>query len=286
MSLLRQRMIEDLTIRNYSPRTIKVYIERVAQFARHFGQSPDQLGVEHIREFQLYLVQTKKTSWSQFNQSVCALRFFYRVCVGKTWMIEHIPFPKQEKKLPVVLSPQEVQLFLGALANIKHRTIVMTLYATGLRIAEALQLQLWDIDSQRMLIRVRQGKGRKDRYVPLAETLLEQLRRYWKHYRPALWLFPGADPDRSLTIGAVEKVCTRATRKAGLSKKVTPHTLRHSFATHLLEAGTDLKTIQVWLGHRHLGTTSIYLHVATEAPGHGAKATDLLRAVLDDENKP
>lgn len=283
MTHLRQRMIEDLTIRNYSPRTIKVYVERVAQFAQYFGQSPDGLGPKHIREFQLFLVETKKASWTQFNQSVCALRFLYRVCLGKPWMIEHIPFPKQPKQLPVVLSRQEVTRLFGALRNVKHRTILMTLYATGLRIAEALALQLGDIDSARMLIRVRQGKGRKDRYVPLSGTLLNQLRRYWRYYRPGSWLFPSTDPRRALTAGTVQRVCAKAARKAGLSKQVTPHTLRHSFATHHLEAGTNLKTIQVLLGHRNLNTTSIYLHVAAQAPGHGRQALDLLAPALEEQ---
>jgi len=203
------------------------------------------------------------------------------VCLGKTWMIEHIPFPKQPKRLPVVLSRQEVQRLFEALSNVKHRTILMTLYATGLRIAETLALQLHDIDRQRMLIRVRQGKGGKDRYVPLSETLLEQLRRYWRSCRPPCWLFPGVDPDLPLTAGTVQKVCTKAARKAGLSKKVTPHTFRHTFATHHLEAGTDLKTIQVLLGHRTLNTTSIYLHVAAQAPGQSRDALDLLAPALE-----
>ena len=285
MSLLRQRMIEDLTIRNYSPRTIKVYVDRVAQFAQYFGQSPDGLGPEHIREFQVYLVQRKKASWSQYNQSVCALRFFYRVCLGKPWMIEHIPFPKQPKRLPVVLSREEVPRLFSALSNVKHRTILMTLYATGLRVSEALALQLCDIDSERMLIRVRQGKGGKDRYVPLSETLLEHLRCYWRYYRPSYWLFPSTDPGRALTAGTVQKLCTKAARKAGLIKQVTPHTLRHSFATHHLEAGTNLKTIQVLLGHRTLNTTSIYLHVAAQAPGQSRDALDLLAPTLEAQAK-
>lgn len=280
MSPLRQRVIEDLTIRNYSPRTIKVYVDRIAKFAQYFGQSPDRLGPAEIREFQLFLVQTKKSSWAEVNQTVCALRFLYRTCLGKPWMIEHIPFPKQPKRLPVVLSREEVHRLLGALTNLKHRTLVMTLYATGLRLAEVLALQLGEIDSGRMLIRVRQGKGGKDRYVPLPETLLEHLRHYWRWYRPPLWLFPSTDPRRPLTPSAVQRVCRRAARKARLSKRVSPHTLRHTFATHLLEAGVDLRTIQAWLGHRSLRTTSIYLHVATEAADQGA-STDLLRAALD-----
>jgi len=278
-------MIEDLTIRNYSPRTIKVYVDRLAKFAQHFGQSPDQLGPDHIRAFQVFLIETNPASWTKFNQTVCALRFFYRVCLGKTWMIEHIPFPKQPKRLPVVLSQEEVQRLFEAVSNLKHRTILMTLYATGLRVSEALTLQLGDIDSARMLLRVRQGKGRKDRYVPLSETLLEHLRRYWRYYRPGYWLFPSTDPRRALTASTVQRVCAKAARKASLSKRVTPHTLRHSFATHHLEAGTNLKTIQVMLGHRNLNTTSLYLHVAAQAPGQSRQALDLLAPVLEAQAK-
>ena len=285
MTPLRQRMIEDLTIRNYSPRTIDIYVDRIAKFAQHFGQSPDRLGPAHIREFQVFLVETKQASWTQYNQSVCALRFFYRVCLGKNAMIKHIPFPKQPKRLPVVLSREEVQRLFEALSNLKHRTILMTLYATGLRVSEALALQLPDIDSARMVLRVRQGKGRKDRYVPLSETLLEHLRRYWRYYRPGLWLFPSTDPRRALTASTVQRVCAKAARKAGLSKRVTPHTLRHSFATHHLEAGTNLKTIQVLLGHRHLNTTSLYLHVAVQAPGQRRDALDLLAPALEEQAK-
>lgn len=280
MSKLRQRMTQDLKIRNYSPRTIEVYIDRVAKFAQYFGQSPDRLGPAEIREFQRYLVEEKKCSWSQLNQTVCALRFFYGVCLDKSWMIDYIPHSKQPKKLPVVLSRQEVSQLFEAADNLKHRTLLMTLYSTGLRLSEALALQVSDIDSQRMLFRVRQGKGAKDRYVPLTPTLLGQLRRYWTRQRPAEWLFPGRDPRQPLTAAAVQRICQKTARKAGLSKGVSPHTLRHSFATHHLEAGTDLKTIQVWLGHRNLRTTSIYLHVAAQmAPGQ-QQSRDLLGAVV------
>lgn len=276
MSILRQRMIEDLRIRNYSPRTIDIYVERVARFAQYFGKSPDQLGPSEIRQFQVFLVETKKASWAELNQTVCALRFFYRVCLGKKWIIQHIPFPKREKKLPVVLSREEMRRVLEVIGNLKHFTLLMTLYATGLRLSELLNLLVQDIDSQRMLIRVRQGKGKKDRYVPLSETLLKQLRRYWKDHRPSSWLFPSTDAGRPLEGSSVQKVCAQAAVKAGLSKRVSPHILRHSFATHLLEAGTDLKTTQGLLGHSTLSTTSVYLHVAAQAPGHRRQALDLL----------
>jgi site-specific recombinase XerD len=281
MSLLRQRMIEDLTIRNYSPRTIDVYVDRVARFARYFGKSPDQLGTEEIRQFQLVLLEERKASWAQINQTVCALRFLYKVCLDKPYMIEHIPFPKQPKKLPVVLGREEVAAVLSALENVKHRMMLMTLYATGVRLSEMLALQVRDIDSGRMLVGVRQGKGARDRYVPMSEALLAELRRYWRQDRPPRWLFPGKDPDAPLNPSSVQRVCGKAGRAAGLSKKVSPHTFRHTFATHHLEAGTDLRTIQVLLGHRHLNTTAVYLHVAAQAPGHSRKALDLLGGVLE-----
>jgi integrase/recombinase XerD len=277
MSLLRQRMIEDLKIRNYSPRTIEVYVDRVAKFAQHFGKSPDQLGPEDIRAFQLFLVETKQCSWALLNQTVCALRFFYGVCLEKTWMIEHIPYAKKPKELPVVLSREEVFEFFDLAQSVKHRTILMTLYGTGTRISEALALQVQDVDSRRMLVHIRHGKGARDRYVPLSEVLLEQLRCYWRQVRPpSSWLFPGQSPENPLGKAAIQRLCTKTRRRASLAKKVTPHTFRHSFATHHLEAGTDLKTIQVWMGHKSLRTTSVYLHVAVQATGHGRTPVDLL----------
>jgi len=274
-------MIEDLTIRNYSPRTIKIYVDRVSRFAQYFGRSPDQLGPSHIRQFQLHLLKTKKTSWSNFIQTVCALRFFYRYCLGKKWMIEHIPFPRKEKILPVVLSKEEVKLIFSSVSNMKHLTILMVLYSTGLRISELIALQLRDIDRGRMFIRVRQGKGAKDRYVPLTETLLEQLYCYWRQCRPSSCLFPGKQKGRPLNPRSVRKICKKAAEKAGIKKNVTPHTFRHTFATHHLEAGTDLRTIQVILGHRSLTSTAIYLHVAAQLQSHKWPVTDLLSSALD-----
>jgi integrase/recombinase XerD len=281
MTLLRQRMIEDLTIRNYSPRTIEVYVDRVAKFAQHFGQSPDNLGIEQVREFQLFLVRQKKCSWAVLNQTVCALRFFYRTCLGKSLIIDHIPYAKLPKKLPVVLSLDEVAEIFGAVANLKHRTLLMTLYATGARISEALALQLADVDSRRMLIHIRAGKGQKDRFVPLTDAHLERLRLYWKQYRPATWLFSGRNPNRSLSVKSVQTICSKARRKAGIKKVVSPHTFRHTFATHHLEAGTDLKTLQVWLGHNSLNTTSAYLHVAANVPNRQHRRHDLLASAID-----
>lgn len=276
MTALRQRMIDDLRVRNYAPGTIDLYIGSVARFAQHFGKSPDQLGPEHIREYQTFLVNTKKASWPVFNQAVCALRFFYKFTLGKPWMIEHIPFPKQEKKLPVVLSPGEVAKFLQAVPNLKHRTVLMTMYGSGVRIAEALGLRIDDVDSHRMLIRVEQGKGRRDRYTILPPTLLASLRGYWKSSRTRPWLFPGQTSQQPLTQNAMHRVVRRVRKKAGLAKPVTTHTMRHCFATHLLEAGVDLRTIQVLLGHRSLNTSAMYLHVAAGALRSDGKPIDLL----------
>jgi integrase/recombinase XerD len=263
MKPLRRRMIDDMTLRNFTPLTIRVYVRAVARFARYFNLSPDLLGPEHVRKYLLYLVQQRHVSLSYYQQTRCALRFFYRVTLGRGDIPESIPPVKQPRVLPVVLSPDELVRFFAAIPNVKHRAILMTAYAAGLRISEVTQLQVADIDSQRMVIRVRNGKGRKDRYVMLSLRLLEVLRAYWKAVRPRDFLFPGAVPDRPISTGSVRHACHRARKAAGLAKNVTVHTLRHSFATHLLEAGTDLRTIQVLLGHRSFSTTARYVHVAT-----------------------
>ena len=276
MTKLRQRMIDDLRIRNYSPRTIETYTRCVAGFAKHFSRSPAELGPEHIREYQIFLVETKHASWTLFNQTVCALRFLYKVTLGRAEMIEHIPYPRQEKKLPVVLSRDELAQFFDVIANRKHRTILMTMYAAGLRLSEALGLQVSDIDSQRGLVRVQQGKAKRDRYVVLSSTLLHELREYWQRYRPQSWLFPGNRRDRSLSPTSVQKASAQARLRARIAKPVTTHTMRHCFATHLLEAGTDLRTIQLWLGHKSLQTTAVYLHVATSALQSSERTPDLL----------
>ena len=238
MTTLRQRMIDDLRVRNRSLRTIETYVAQVAHFARHFGRSPELLGPEEVRQYQVYLVNERHVSWSNFNQAVCALRFLYRHTLERDWAVTHIPFPRQPRKLPVVLSQAEVQCFLDAIKKLKYRALLTTVYAAGLRLSEATHLQVADIDSQRMMIRVRQGKGQKDRDVMLSPTLLELLRIYWRIERPKTWLFPGRTLDESISLTAVQRACQRAGRDAGLTKPVTVRTLRHCFATHLLEAGT------------------------------------------------
>jgi site-specific recombinase XerD len=276
-------MTQDLRIRNYSPRTIDTYIRAVARFAEHFGKSPRNLGAEHIREYQVYLVEEKKASWSLFNQTVCALRFLYNVTLDRQEVVEHIPFSRSERKLPEVLSMQELAHFFEQISNLKHRTVLMTMYGTGLRISEALNLRVRDVDSERGVLRVRHGKGGKDRYVPLSPKLVELLRTYWKACRPQEWLFPGESEKRPMDPSAVQKACAWARQKARLEKSVTTHTMRHCFATHSLEAGTDLRTIQHILGHGNLSTTSVYLHVATGAERQARGAADLLGSVLQDQ---
>jgi integrase/recombinase XerD len=265
MTPLRRRMIEDMKLKNLSARTINTYVSRVYNFATHFGRSPERLGRDDVRAYLLFLIQEKKVSWSVYNQTLCALRFCYEVTLGHKDVLERIPFPKQAKRLPVVLSTDEVASFFAALVDVKHRAILMTAYAAGLRLSEVIGLRVDDVDSKRMVIRIRQAKGRRDRYVMLSPRLLAFLREYWKLERPTDWLFPGDVPGNPITGKAVHKICVRAAENAGLGKHVTVHTLRHSFATHLLEAGTDIRTIQILLGHRKLETTAIYTHVSPTA---------------------
>ena len=281
MTELRRRMIEELRLRNYSYNTITVYIRCVTQFAQHFRLSPDRLGPKHIRQYQLFLVERKKVSWALFTQTVCALRFFYQRTLHRNWMIEYIPYPRHEEKLPVVLSPTEVAAVFAATRNLKHRTILMTIYAGGLRVSEVTHLRVADIDSQRQVICVRQGKGRKDRQVMLSPKLLERLRIYWKRYRPVVWLFPGESPERPVSSETVWRVCRQAGEAAHLSKPISPHTLRHCFATHLLEDEIDLRRIQLLLGHRNLKTTARYLHVANLAVRTTVSPLDRLPAMVD-----
>ena len=262
-SLLRTRLTEDLKIRNYSPNTVKIYVRCVALFAKYFGRSPEELNAEHVREYQRYLVEEKKASWAFFNQTVCSLRFLYGKTLKQDWPVEQIPYSRPESRLPEVLSISEVSRLLSRVRGLVHLTILRTMYGCGLRLTEALNLQPADIDSDRMVIRVRQGKGRKDRYVTMSPTLLEMLREYYRDCRPkGQWLFPNRTGKYPIHSSGVQRACREAAQVAGLRKRVTTHTLRHSFATSLLEAGADLRTIQVLLGHTSLNTTAIYLHVA------------------------
>ena len=262
MTILRQRMIEDMQVRNLSSSTRDTYLLQVSLFARHFRKSPALLGPEELRSYQVYLTTDKKLSPSSIHIAVAALRFLYKITLKKQWSLEEaLPAPKMPDRLPSVLSRDEVGHFLGCVESLKHRAILTICYAAGLRISEAVHLKTGDIDSQRMVIRVAQGKGHKDRYVMLSPKLLDTLRDHWRIVRPKEWLFPGY-LDQPITRHAVGVACREAQRRSGLSKPITPHSLRHAFAVHLLEAGTDVRTIQLLLGHRGLATTAKYLRIA------------------------
>ena len=266
MTPLRQRFIDDMRLRNYAPATIECYVQALARLAKRFHRSPDLITVEEIREFQLHLIQ-RGLSWSTFNQISCALRFFYRVTLGQPETIPAVQFGKRPQKLPCVLSPMEVLRFLEAAPAGRDRLMLQTTYACGLRVSELLNLNVTDIDSARMVVMVRQGKGRKDRLVPLSPRLLEELRAYWRRARPKYLLFPatnpGSNPRRPMHDSVVQKLCRQIVEQLKLTKTATPHTLRHSFATHMLEAGVDLLTLQNILGRSDLQTTARYLHIGT-----------------------
>jgi len=264
MSELRRKMLTDLRIQGYAERTQEIYITRVAEMARHLGRSPATLSPEEVREYLRYLKEEREVSRSSFAQVVGALRFLYRVTLDRPEMVPHIPYPRIKRRHPVVLSVEEVVRLLKAIRNVKHRTVAMVLYGAGLRISEALALELRDIDSDRMVITVRHGKGDADRQVALSAVLLEALRTYWLVYRPAGCLFPGRDRDKPMVSSTIQRALKAARVRAGIAKPAGPHVLRHSYATHLMEAGTDLRVIQTLLGHRSLRTTQIYTHVATE----------------------
>jgi integrase/recombinase XerD len=273
---LRRRMIEDMRVRNLSPVTQRCYAHAVAKLAAHFNRSPDRLGLEDIRAYQLHLTTTG-VSWAAFNVAVSAMRFFYGVTLGRSAIVERIPYARKRRQLPVILSADEVVRFFAAVPSLKHRTALMTAYAAGLRVSEVMRLKLADIDSSRMLIRVDQGKGGRDRYIMLSPQLLGVLRAYWRKARPAHWLFPGQDESRPLDPSVLQWACRNARAAAKLSKPVTVHTLRHSFATHLLEAGTDIRIIQALLGHRDLSTTVLYTQVAATTIGNTVSPFDRLK---------
>ena len=287
MTSLRQRMTEDMQVRNLAPNTQTSYVQQVSLFARYFNKSPELLGPEDIRTYQVYLTNEKKLAPGSVLIAVAALRFLYKVSLKKDWIFEEIiPAPKKPQTLPVVLSPEEVLQFLECVCNTKHRTILTTCYAAGLRISEAVRLTLPDIDSARMVIRVDQGKGRKDRYVMLSPKLLEILRNWWRVEKPKQWLFPGDIPGQHISKDAVEQACQKARRRCPIPKPTTPHSLRHAFAVHLLESGTDVRTIQLLLGHRSLATTARYLRIATSKVCSTTSPIDLLPRPIPTNPKP
>jgi site-specific recombinase XerD len=258
-----------------------VYVANVLRFACHFRKSPDLLGPTEIRTYLLHMTRERRLAASSIIVTVSALRFFYMVTLKRPWVVEDdIPAGHQGRKLPVVLSKAEVARFLGAVDNLKHRMVLTVCYATGLRISEAVRLTPAAIDSKRMVIRVEQGKGRKDRYVMLPPTLLDMLRDYWKRTHPGEWLFPGRSPGQPVHPLTINLTCREVARQCGIGKPVAPHALRHAFAVHLLEAGTDLRTIQLLLGHRNLSTTAQYLMIATSTVCATASPLESLNSVV------
>ena len=288
MPSLRQRMTEDMQIRNLSINTQTSYLQQVTLFARYFKQSPEHLGPEEIRSYQVYLTNERKLAVGSILIAIAALRFLYKITLKKDWDFnEIVPAPKKPQTLPVVLSPKEVLHFLGCIASPKHHAILSTCYAAGLRISEAVRLTIPAVDSSRMVLRVEQGKGNKDRYVMLSPKLLEILRNWWSIEKPKHWLFESALPGRHITRDAVNLACEKARRLSHIPKPITPHSMRHAFAVHLLESGTDVRTIQLLLGHRSLATTARYLRIATNKVCSTSSPLDLLpRPAAAIESKP
>jgi site-specific recombinase XerD len=276
MTPLRRRMLEDMQLRNLAPATQRNYILHVARFAKHYGKSPEHLDLEDIRQFHLHLLNDRHYSPEAVNQSVSAIKFLYRVTLEMPWSNEHFPRAKRPHKLPVVLSHEEVVRFFDYVPSLRYRAALMACYGAGLRVSEAVALKISDVDSQRMLLRIEQGKGHKDRYAMLSPRLLEVLRVWWRASRPEYWLFPSWRSGRHLNQASLQTACREAALRAGFTKRVTVHTLRHSFATHLLENGTDIRVIQVLLGHSQIDTTAVYTRVSPQLISHTLSPLDRL----------
>jgi len=287
MTPLRQRFIDDMQLRNFRPETQRNYVHHVADFARYFGVSPDQLDIEAVRQYQLYLLNQRKLSAETVNQYISSVKFLYLVTLEMPWTNEYFPRVKRPSKLPVVLSQEEVMQFFDNIPSLKYRAALMTCYGAGLRVSEAAALKVSDIDSQRMLIRVQQGKGGKDRYAMLSPRLLQVLRRYFKAARPPEYLFPSWRNHHHLCPSSLQMACREAAALAGIRKKISVHTLRHSFATHLLENGTDIRIIQVLLGHSRIDTTARYARVGPQVVAATVSPLDNLdRNARQGKGKP
>jgi len=276
MSELRQRMIDQMTLRGFSPRTHESYLEAVTGLARYYKQSPDQLSAEQVRQYLLYLERERHLAWNSLNVAASGLRFLYFDTLKWEPVKLEIPPRTTPRRLPEVLSREEVDRLMTSIPNLKHRILLMTIYAAGLRVGEAVSLRVHDIDSARMTIRVVQAKGRKDRYTILSPRLLENLRHYWKQYHPKEYLFEGSQPQRHIHESVPQKTYNHAKKQAGIHKGIGVHTLRHCFATHLLEAGVDLRTIQTLLGHNAISTTMLYLQVRQQHIASHPEKFDLL----------
>lgn len=285
MTPLRKRLIEEMELRNYAPKTIRLYVDNVARLARYYGRSPDRLHREQIRHYLVYLIEERRLAVGSYRQALAALRYFYRWVLKRGDVVQDILAPRPERRLPVVLSIDEVRRLFSAIPSYKHRMVLMTAYSAGLRIGETVHLQVTDLDSERMVIRVRQGKRKKDRYTILSPVLVSMLRHYWWAARPISYLFPGRSLSRPMSASTVQRACKDAQQRAGIEKSVTPHTLRHSFATHLLEAGTDLRILQALLGHSSIRTTSLYTHVSNKLIRSTTSPLDQLREPAVDASR-
>ena len=285
ISPLRQRMIEDMTIRKFAAKTQHDYVRRVKNFAAFLGRSPDTASFEDVRRYQLHLA-AGGAGVPTLNQSTATLRFFFRVTLGRADILNHTQFVREPRKLPVVLSPEEVAHFLDAAPGLKYKAALSVAYGAGLRVSEVVALKVSDIDSERMVIRVEQGKGQKDRYVMLSPHLLALLRAWYKAARPQGWLFPGMNPVNPMTTRQLTRACHAAADIAAIGKRVSPHTLRHSFATHLLEQNVDIRVIQVLLGHAKLDTTALYTRVATKTISEVMSPLDRIAAKLKEGAEP
>jgi integrase/recombinase XerD len=262
MATLKQRMKEDLQLRGLSERTQKTYLYQVTRFARHYMKLPDKLGERQVKEYLLYLLNEQHASYATLTQTYSALKFIYEVTLNRPWEVKRIPYPKTPRRLPVVLDRKEIEALLSATPNLKYHMIFTLIYSAGLRLMEAVHLMVSDIDTTRMTVLVRQGKGKRDRYSLLSTVALAELTAYTRHYRPLTWLFPGANPEKPLSPTSIQKMFQSSRDRSGITKPASIHTLRHSFATHLLEAGCDLHHVQLLLGHSSPATTATYLHVS------------------------
>jgi site-specific recombinase XerD len=279
MTPLRQRFIEDMQLRGLAPTTQRSYLHYVADYAKFYNTSPDKLDLEAVRQYELHMLHERKMSPESINSFVSAVQFLYQVTLEMPWGKECFPRVRRENKLPVVLSPEEVGRFFDNVPSLKYRAALMVAYGAGLRISETVRLRLADIDSRRMLIRVREGKGRKDRYAMLSPRLLAVLRSYWRATRPKDYLFPSWREGLHMSQGALAGACRDAAKQSGIQKRITTHTLRHSFATHLLENGTDTRVIQALLGHSRIDTTARYTHVAAHVVAGTPSPLDRLTQV-------
>jgi site-specific recombinase XerD len=262
MKKLRDQMLADLQLSGATPRTQKTYLREAGNLAKYFNRSPAELREEELKEYMLYLMKERHLSAGTFRFYVAALKFLYRTTLKREWAVEKIRYPRAKRKLPIVLDLSEVESLFAVTPNLKHKAILMITYSSGLRASETTRLKITDIDSKRMMVRVTQGKGGKDRYSILSQTTLEHLRQYWRKYHPTEWLFNGVEKNGPLSTNSIQQLFYKAKKRAGITKPASVHTLRHSFATHLIEAGTSLHHVQLLLGHRSPTTTTVYLHVS------------------------